>query len=37
MEYLKLGNSNLQVSRLCAGCMSFGNSGSNFHTWTLNA
>ena len=37
MEYLNLGNSNLQVSRLCVGCMSFGDPGSNFHAWTLNA
>jgi aryl-alcohol dehydrogenase-like predicted oxidoreductase len=37
MEYSKLGNSNLQVSRLCVGCMSFGDSGSNFHAWTLSA
>lgn len=36
MEYSKLGNSNLQVSRLCVGCMSFGDPGSNFHAWTLN-
>ena len=37
MEYSKLGNSNLQVSHLCVGCMSFGDPGSNFHAWTLNA
>lgn len=37
MEYSKLGNSELQVSRLCVGCMSFGDPGSNFHAWTLNA
>ena len=37
MEYSKLGHSNLQVSRLCVGCMSFGNPESNFHAWTLNA
>ena len=37
MEYSKLGNSNLQVSRFCVGCMSFGDPGSNFHAWTLNA
>ena len=37
MEYAKLGNSNLQVSRLCVGCMSFGDPQSNFHSWTLNA
>lgn len=37
MEYSKLGNSNLQVSRLCVGCMSFGDPASNMHAWTLNA
>lgn len=37
MEYSKLGNSKLQVSRLCVGCMSFGDPGSNFHAWTLSA
>lgn len=37
MKYSKLGNSDLQVSRLCVGCMSFGNPDSNFHSWTLNA
>ncbi len=37
MEYSKLGNSNLQVSKLCVGCMSFGDPASNFHAWTLNA
>lgn len=37
MEYVKLGHSDLEVSRLCVGCMSFGDPGSNFHAWTLNA
>lgn len=37
MEYSNLGNSNLKVSRLCVGCMSFGDPGSNFHAWTLGA
>lgn len=37
MEYSKLGNSDLQVSRLCVGCMSFGDPGTNFHAWTLSA
>ena len=37
MEYSKLGNSELQVSRLCVGCMSFGDPASNMHAWTLNA
>jgi aryl-alcohol dehydrogenase-like predicted oxidoreductase len=36
MEYAKLGNSNLEVSRLCVGCMSFGDPASNMHAWTLN-
>jgi aryl-alcohol dehydrogenase-like predicted oxidoreductase len=36
MEYTKLGNSDLQVSRFCVGCMSFGDPASNFHAWTLN-
>lgn len=37
MEYSKLGNSDLLVSQLCVGCMSFGDPGTNFHAWTLNA
>jgi diketogulonate reductase-like aldo/keto reductase len=37
MEYSKLGNSDLQVSRLCVGCMSFGDPESNFHAWTLGS
>lgn len=37
MEYSKLGNSDIQVSRLCVGCMSFGDAASNFHAWTLSA
>ncbi|WP_392562345.1 aldo/keto reductase [Orbus sturtevantii] len=37
MNYLKLGNSDLMVSRLCLGCMSFGDPASNMHAWTLNA
>lgn len=36
MEYTKLGNSELSVSRLCVGCMSFGDPASNMHAWTLN-
>ncbi len=36
MEYSKLGNSDLQVSRFCVGCMSFGDPQSNFHAWTLS-
>ncbi|OXT09467.1 aldo/keto reductase [Thermoanaerobacterium thermosaccharolyticum] len=37
MEYSKLGNSDILVSSICVGCMSFGDTSSNFHAWTLNA
>ena len=36
MEYTKLGNTDIEVSRLCMGCMSFGDPASNMHAWTLN-
>lgn len=36
MEYGKLGNSPLTVSRLCVGCMSFGDPASLMHAWTLD-
>lgn len=36
MEYAKLGNSGIEVSRLCVGCMSFGDPESKMHAWTLN-
>nr|WP_218055790.1 aldo/keto reductase [Gilliamella apicola] len=36
MEYLQLGNSEIKVSRLCLGCMSFGDPASKMHAWTLN-
>ncbi len=36
MEYRKLGNSDLKVSRICMGCMGFGDSASGLHSWTLN-
>ncbi|MGM9645895.1 MAG: aldo/keto reductase [Eubacteriales bacterium] len=35
MEYIKLGNSDLNVSRLCVGGMSFGKPSADFHEWTL--
>jgi aryl-alcohol dehydrogenase-like predicted oxidoreductase len=35
MDYVKLGRTGLDVSRLCLGCMSFGNAGSGNHAWTL--
>ena len=36
MEYIKLGNSGIEVSRFCVGCMSFGDPASKMHAWTLN-
>ena len=35
MKYTKLGNSNLKVSRVCMGCMGFGDPKNGMHTWTL--
>jgi 1-deoxyxylulose-5-phosphate synthase len=36
MEYVKLGNTGLDVSRLCLGCMSFGTPDRGFPEWTLD-
>ena len=36
MEYTKLGKSDLKVSRLCLGCMSFGEVSEGWHEWVLN-
>lgn len=36
MKYTKLGHSEIEVSRLCVGCMSFGDPASQMHAWTLN-
>ena len=35
MEYAKLGNSGIEVSKICIGCMSLGKAGT-MHDWTLN-
>lgn len=35
MEYKKLGNSDVMVSPVCVGCMSFGETFKDFHEWTL--
>ena len=35
MEYVRLGNTGLQVSRLCLGCMTYGDPGRGKHAWTL--
>lgn len=37
MEYTKLGNTGLEVSKLCLGCMSFGDASLGFHSgWLLD-
>ncbi len=35
MKYTKLGNSDLNVSKICVGGMSFGKPSADFHEWTL--
>lgn len=35
MEYTTLGNTDIQISKLCVGCMSFGKAGT-MHDWTLD-
>lgn len=36
MKYTTLGNSELKVSRICMGCMGFGDAGAGQHHWTLD-
>ncbi len=36
MKYAKLGSSELNVSRICMGCMGFGDPGQGQHSWTLD-
>ena len=36
MKYTKLGNSDLNVSRICMGCMGFGNAATGQHSWTVD-
>ena len=35
MEYTKLRNTDIEVSKLCVGCMSFGKAGT-MYDWTLD-
>ncbi|MCU1492579.1 MAG: putative oxidoreductase [Acidimicrobiaceae bacterium] len=36
MQYVNLGSTGVQVSRVCMGCMSFGVSSRGPHPWTLD-
>ena len=36
MQYTKLGNTDLEVSRICLGCMGFGNAAAGQHSWTVD-
>ncbi|MDE6594786.1 MAG: aldo/keto reductase [Oscillospiraceae bacterium] len=35
MKYTNLGKSDLKVSRICMGCMGFGNAATGQHSWTV--
>jgi 1-deoxyxylulose-5-phosphate synthase len=36
MQYVKLGRTGLEVSRICLGCMSYGIPGQGNHAWSLD-
>ncbi len=36
MEYVKLGNTGMEVSRICLGCMGFGDAERWIHKWVLD-
>ena len=36
MKYTVLGNSDLKISRICMGCMGFGDAKRGQHSWTLD-
>ncbi len=36
MQYEKLGTSELNVSRICMGCMGFGDAAHGQHSWTID-
>ncbi len=36
MDYVRLGSTGLKVSRICLGCMGFGDAAVGFHKWVLD-
>lgn len=36
MKYAKLGDSDLNVSHICLGCMGFGDASNGQHSWTVD-
>ena len=36
MNYTDLGKSDLKVSRICMGCMGFGDAAAGQHSWTVD-
>jgi len=36
MQFTRLGRTGLQVSRLCLGCMTYGDPQRGPHEWTMN-
>src|ERR1700738_4481740 len=36
MEYVKLGRTGLEVSRICLGCMSYGVPDRGNHAWSID-
>jgi 1-deoxyxylulose-5-phosphate synthase len=36
MDYTRLGSTGLEVSRICLGCMTYGEPDRGNHTWTLS-
>jgi 1-deoxyxylulose-5-phosphate synthase len=36
MDYTKLGHTGMDVSRICLGCMGFGDAQRWVHQWVLN-
>ena len=36
MKYTTLGNTDIKISRICMGCMGFGNAATGQHSWTVD-